>query len=90
MVRGNIPQGFYQLTSKNAIFGESVNPWNFERTCGGSSGGDAAMVATKCVPYSICTDLGGGMRYPASFCGVYAMIPTAKRCSSRGLFGMSK
>jgi len=78
------------LSAKNNIFGESVNPLNFERTAGGSSGGDAGMVASKCIPLSICTDIGGGMRYPAAFCGVYTMKPTAKRCSSRGLNEMSK
>jgi amidase len=47
------------------------------------------MIATKCVPFSLCSDMGGGMRYPASFCGVYTMKPTAQRISKKGLFGMS-
>lgn len=63
--------------SCNYIFGEAKNPWNFNLTTGGSSGGCAGMVSTLCSPISIGTDVGGSVRGPAAICGVCSFKPTA-------------
>ncbi|MEZ4860184.1 MAG: amidase family protein [Caldilineaceae bacterium] len=71
--------------SENPIFGRTNNPWNPERTPGGSSGGAAAAVAAGMTPFEIGTDLAGSIRIPAHFCGVYGLKPTENRVSAEGL-----
>jgi Asp-tRNA(Asn)/Glu-tRNA(Gln) amidotransferase A subunit family amidase len=73
------------VNTNNLIFGESKNPLNHERSCGGSSGGDAGLVAARCVPISLGTDIGGSLRFPASFCGIYGFKPSNGRVSRSGL-----
>jgi len=53
-----------------------LNPHDALRTCGGSSGGDAGLVAARCVPFALGTDIGGSIRCPAHFNGVYGFKPT--------------
>ena len=72
--------------SANPIFGRTNNPWNVERTPGGSSGGAAAAVAAGFTPFEVGTDLGGSIRVPAHFCGVYGFKPTEHRASLVGVF----
>ena len=72
--------------SANAIFGRTSNPWNLERTAGGSSGGAAAAVAAGLTPLEIVSDLGGSIRLPAHFCGVYGLKPTERRVPMTGFF----
>jgi amidase len=60
----------------NALYGQTNNPWDLERTPGGSSGGAAAALATLMTALEIGSDIGGSLRVPASFCGVYAHKPT--------------
>lgn len=67
LVKGNIPVGCLSYHSKNLIWGEAKNPWNQERSCGGSSGGDAALIAANCVPFGIGSDMLGSLRIPALF-----------------------
>jgi Asp-tRNA(Asn)/Glu-tRNA(Gln) amidotransferase A subunit family amidase len=76
LVRGNCPQMALGLHSKNSIWGSAMNPYDSQRTCGGASGGDAALVAMRCVPFAIGTDALGSMRISSSFCGVTAFTPT--------------
>ena len=85
IVRGNCPQSALSIHTDNLIFGESKNPHKNERSCGGSSGGDAGLIASKCIPFAIGTDIGGSLRYPAAFCGIYGFKPTTSRISSLGL-----
>ncbi len=63
----------------NPIFGHSNNPWNLERTTGGSSGGAAAACACGLAPLNLGTDLGGSVRIPSSFCGTFGFKPTLGR-----------
>ena len=58
-----------------------MNPWNHERSPGGSSGGDAALIAAKCVPLALGTDIAGSIRGPSHFCGVKGFKPTGFRSS---------
>jgi len=73
----------YQTT--NPIFGRTNNPWNIERTPGGSSGGAAAALAAGMTPFDIGTDLSASIRIPAHFCGVYGLKPTEQRVPLTGL-----
>src|SRR3989440_6973346 len=74
----------YQTT--NPIFGRTNNPWNIERTPGGSSGGAAAALAAGMTPFDIGTDLSASIRLPAHFCGVYGLKPTEHRVPLTGFF----
>ena len=71
-------------SSKNYIWGETTNPWNLSRTCGGSSGGEGALVAMDIVPCAIGSDVGGSVRIPATFCGVIGFKATPHRISKLG------
>jgi fatty acid amide hydrolase len=70
--------------STNNIYGCCKNPWNVERTPGGSSGGEAAILALKASPLGIGSDIGGSLRIPALYCGIYSLLPTTKRLTMQG------
>lgn len=72
------------IQSDNPIFGRTNNPWNVERTSGGSSGGAAAALATGMTPLEVGSDLAGSIRIPAAFCGVYGLKTTEHRVSMWG------
>ena len=72
----NVPVMTADWQSFNALYGITNNPWNLERTCGGSSGGAAAMLAVGVTALEIGSDIGGSLRVPASFCGVFSHKPT--------------
>src|SRR5436309_14740278 len=77
----NVPVMLADFQSNNPIFGRTNNPWNIERTPGGSSGGAAAALASGMTPFEIGTDLAGSIRIPAHFCGLFGLKPTEKRVS---------
>ena len=68
----------------NDLYGTTNNPWDQERTPGGSSGGAAAAVATGITALEIGSDIGGSLRVPASFCGVFSHKPTWGLVPQRG------
>ena len=75
----NTPEFGYAGVTHNKIFGVSRNPWNLERTPGGSSGGAGASVASGMGPLALGSDGGGSIRHPACFCGIYGLKPTFGR-----------
>lgn len=77
--RTNSPEFGLNTTTESRFLGAARNPWNPERSTGGSSGGSAAAVAAGMVPLSHATDSGGSIRIPASCCGLIGLKPTRGR-----------
>ena len=70
--------------SNNLVYGRTNNPYNLERTSGGSSGGAAANLAVSGTPFEIGTDTGGSIRLPAHYCGIVGLKPTSGRVPRTG------
>jgi len=75
----NTPEFGYTAFTKNRLFGITRNPWNLERTPGGSSGGSSAAIAGGLVPLATGSDGGGSVRIPASYTGLFGLKPTFGR-----------
>lgn len=75
----NTPEFGHKGETSNLVFGATRNPWNLDRTPGGSSGGSAAAVAARMVPFAEGSDGAGSIRIPASMCGVVGFKPTYGR-----------
>ncbi|MGH7517688.1 MAG: amidase [Gemmatimonadales bacterium] len=73
----NCPEFAAGGNTSNEVFGHTRNPWNPERSTGGSTGGGAAALATGMITLAEGTDLGGSLRIPASFCGLVGLRPSA-------------
>lgn len=80
----NVPVSLGDWQSYNAIHGTTNNPFDAARSPGGSSGGSAAALAAGYAPLALGSDLGGSLRMPAHFCGVYAHKPTVGLVPGRG------
>lgn len=81
-VRSNVPQAFKTASeTDNYIFGRTNNPYNSCFTCGGSSGGEAALIASYCS----CVGIGTDIAIPSHFCGISAFRPTANRTTLQGI-----
>ncbi len=74
--RTNMPDLGLRWHTASALHGATRNPWNPERTPGGSSGGEAAAIATGMSPLGIGNDVGGSVRWPSQCCGTVALRPT--------------
>jgi aspartyl-tRNA(Asn)/glutamyl-tRNA(Gln) amidotransferase subunit A len=79
MGKTQVPEFGYSGTGQTPLAEPTRNPWNLERTSGGSSAGTGAAVATGVGPFSLGSDGGGSVRIPASFCGLYGIKPTMGR-----------
>jgi len=82
--KSNVPVMAADWQTYNGPYGTTANPWDTGRTCGGSSGGAAAALATGVTALEIGSDIGGSLRVPASFCGVFSHKPTWGLVSQRG------
>lgn len=80
----NVPVNLSDWQSHNPIYGTTNNPWDLKRTPGGSSGGTAAAVAAGLGYLSMGSDIGGSIRVPSHFCGIYGHKPTLDLVSLRG------
>jgi len=79
IAKTNVPQLMIFAETDNPLYGRTNNPWDLERSCGGSSGGEAAVIAASASPLGLGNDIGGSLRIPAAFCGVASIKPTAGR-----------
>src|SRR5262249_53141777 len=71
----NIPLMLADFQSYNDVYGRTNNPWDLTRGPGGSSGGGAAALAARMIPLEFGSDIGGSIRNPAHFCGVFGHKP---------------
>ena len=81
----NMPEFALWWETDNEVFGRTCNPWNLERTAGGSSGGETSAIAAGLSPLGLGTDLGGSIRAPSSLCGVVGIKPTLGRIPYTGI-----
>ncbi len=84
----NTPEFMMSQFTDNILFGPTRNPYNLERSVGGSSGGEAAALAARMSPLGIGSDLGGSLRIPAHCCGITSIRPTQGRCPQTGHLGI--
>jgi amidase len=82
----NVPELAGAVESDNLVYGRTNNPYDLARTPGGSSGGEAAIIAACGSPLGLGTDAGGSIRIPAHFCGLAAIKPTSGRVPRTGQF----
>jgi fatty acid amide hydrolase 2 len=80
----NMAEGGLWMEARNPLYGHTLNPWDPERTAGGSSGGCGALVACGAVPFSVGADIGGSIRIPAAFCGTLGHKPSGRMVPTTG------
>jgi amidase len=80
----NVPRWSGDIQTYNELFGTTNNPWDASRTTGGSSGGAAAAVAAGLTSFEVGTDIGGSIRIPSGYCGVFGHKPSYGVVSQRG------
>jgi amidase len=86
IARTNLPDLLFAFESSNLIFGQTNNPYDVTRTCGGSSGGEAALIAACGSPLGLGSDAAGSVRVPAAFSGIATIKPTSGRLPRTGHF----
>jgi Asp-tRNA(Asn)/Glu-tRNA(Gln) amidotransferase A subunit family amidase len=82
----NTPEFLMAYETNNLLNGKTSNPWNLEYSAGGSSGGEAAAIASGCAVGGVGSDGGGSIRVPAHFCGICGLKPTPGRIPATGHF----
>ena len=82
----NTPEISLAFESDNLVYGRTKNPYDLSRTPGGSSGGEAAAIASGMSPLGLGSDAGGSIRLPAHFCGIAGIKPTSGRTARTGHF----
>jgi amidase len=78
----NVPTAMMMPETYNNVFGYTTNPYNTRLSSGGSSGGESSLLALRGTPLGIGSDIGGSVRIPASFTGLYALKPSFGRFST--------
>src|SRR5579885_2521020 len=79
IAKTNLPDLLFSFETDNLIYGRTNNPYDLTRTPGGSSGGEAALIAACGSPLGLGSDCAGSVRVPAAFCGITSITPTAGR-----------
>ncbi len=86
IARTNLPDLLFAFESDNLLYGATNNPYDLTRTSGGSSGGEAALIASCGSPLGLGSDCAGSVRVPAAFCGIASIKPTSGRLPRTGHF----
>ena len=81
----SVPHTLMSGETVNNIIGYTWNPKNRNLSCGGSSGGEGALIGMKGSPLGFGTDIGGSIRIPAAFCGLYGIRPSSGRMPYEGM-----
>jgi amidase len=84
IARTNLPDLLFAFETDNLIFGRTNNPYDLSRSCGGSSGGEAALIAACGSPFGLGSDAAGSVRLPAHYCGIASIKPTSGRLDRTG------
>ncbi len=84
IARTNLPDLLFAFESDNLLFGRTNNPYDLSRSSGGSSGGEAALIAACGSPFGLGSDAAGSVRLPAHYCGIASLKPTQGRLSRHG------
>ncbi|PWN31957.1 amidase signature enzyme [Meira miltonrushii] len=79
IAKTNVPQTMLNFECRNPAWGQTTNPYSSAHTCGGSSGGEAALLSIGGSAFGIGSDIGGSLRIPTSYCGIYALKTTNGR-----------
>ncbi|KAG9029896.1 hypothetical protein FS837_003439, partial [Tulasnella sp. UAMH 9824] len=86
-VKTNVPQTMLSFECANPLWGRTLNPYSPNHTCGGSSGGEAALAACDGAALGVGSDIGGSLRIPPGFSGVYALKTSLHRIARSGAVG---
>jgi amidase len=86
IAKTNLPDLLFAFETDNLLFGRTNNPYDLTRTSGGSSGGEAALIAVCGSPLGLGSDCAGSVRLPAAFCGIAGIKPTSGRLPRTGHF----
>ena len=84
IAKTNVSIMMFSNETNNPVYGRTLNPWNLERTPGGSTGGEAALIAAGGSVLGFGGDMGGSIRVPCHFCGIHGLKPTNGRITRQG------
>jgi amidase len=84
LARTNLPDLLFAFESDNLLFGRTNNPYDLQRTSGGSSGGESALISACGSPFGLGSDAAGSVRLPAHYCGITSIKPTSGRLARTG------
>lgn len=87
IAKTNVPQTMMSFECRNPLWGATINPYSEAHTSGGSSGGEAAVLRFSGSTLGLGSDIGGSLRIPTSYCGIYSLKPTDQRFSGQGAVG---
>ncbi|MFN7262895.1 MAG: amidase [Pseudobdellovibrionaceae bacterium] len=86
----NVPEVGFWFECDNPVYGKTHNPYDLNRTAGGSSGGEAALIASGGSPFGVGSDIGGSIRIPSAFCGIFGHKPSEGAIPFTGHYPLSK
>lgn len=84
IAKTNVPQTMLSFECSNPVWGVTTNPYSSDHTSGGSTGGEGALLAMNGSAIGVGSDIGGSLRIPAGYCGIYSLKPTAGRITKVG------